>query len=292
MCLSNASFATRMGPTSRASHATVRIGIISYLDGTRVDRDQLVKNFGSILKNPLIASCIMSTLRTHERGDSMHRRNQGLLLVTLATLTAILGIMVDTYAVSSNNTALSDSTALYAFDIASMQSNTTCRIMQQPWMANRTDTAHPPPLWMANLTDQQRQTLNETVKSMKAAGSTPEQIRSAVNQLFKQWGINIPEHNGRPPAPFIRNSTGGNPPPPRPWMTNSTYKGRPPPWMANQTGTKHSSPPWMANLTTQQKQTLDETVKKMQASGATREQIRNAVNELLKQWGITTPQCH
>jgi hypothetical protein len=116
---------------------------------------------------------------------------------------------------------------------------------------------------------------------------------NAVNELLKQWGISIPQNTGnQPPPQIMKNSTGGNPPPQQPRISNTTDTARPPPpWMANQTDTQHPSPPWMANLTAQQKQTLDDTVKTMKASGATQEQIMNAVNELLKQWGINIPQC-
>jgi len=234
------------------------------------------------------------------------------------TVAAILGFVGRTYVSGDiTNSALSDSTALYTFDIYGADSNSTCprpplRMPDQsgpaPWMANFTDeqrqmlndtinklkvsgatreqirdsvnelltqwgisipqqtgTPHPLPPWMANLTAQQIQTLNETTKSMEASGATREQIKTAVNELLTQWGIAIPE--------------------------DTPTRHPPQSWVTNQTGTQLPQPPWMANLTDQQKQTLEETVNNMKASGATPEQIRNALNELLRQWGIEIPQC-
>jgi len=252
-----------------------------------------VKNSDPILKNRLIARRGTGNAANKLRGDSMHRRSEGVILLTLATIAAVFGVMAQTYAASSNNTALSDSTVPYALDILGTESNSTCRPPPQPQTTNQTIPAHLSPPWMANLTDQQKQTLDDTVKTMKASGATQEQIMNAVNELLKQWGINIPQNTGnKPPPQIMKNSTGGNPPPQQPRMSNATDTARPPqPWMTNQTDTQHPSSPWMANLTAQQKQTLDDTVKTMKASGATQEQIMNAVNELLKQWGINISQC-
>ena len=189
----------------------------------------------------------MGAVANKRRGDSMNRKSQGLLLLTLASFAAILGAFVQTYATSSNNVP-SDSTPLYAFDILGVQSNSTCRPPPEP--ANQTGPMHAPPPWMANLTDQQKQTLNQTVTTMKASGATPPQIKNAVDDLLKQWGINIPQDTRPPPRPM--NSTSGTPPPPRPWMANATNTTHPPPpWMANQTNSTHPSPPWMNKLTTQ-----------------------------------------
>ena len=120
----------------------------------------------------------------------MYRKNEALILLTLVAIAAVLGVMAQTYAVSSNNTALSGSTALYALDIVATGSNSTCRPRPQPFGDNQTDTAHPP--WMANLTTEQKQTLDDTVKTMKASGATPEQIMNAINELLKQWGHRNP----------------------------------------------------------------------------------------------------
>jgi hypothetical protein len=252
---------------------------------------ELGRHLSPILKNPLITHRNTGNPTNQRRGDSMNRRSEGLILLTLVTIAAAAGIMTQTYAASSNDTAVSYSTVLYTLGTSSSENNSTCRLPPQPRMNNQTGAPHMPPPWMANLTTEQKQTLNVTVTKMQASGATPEQIGNAVNELLKQWGIQIPDHIGPPTQP-MNNSTAGTPLPPQPGMANSTdTTNPPPPSMVNRTNTEHPSAPWMANLTTEQKQTLDDTVKTMKASGATPEQIRNAVNELLKQWGIQIPQC-
>jgi hypothetical protein len=133
---------------------------------------------------------------------------------------------------------------------------------------------------MTNLTTEQKQTLNETIRTMQASCATREQTMNAVNELLKQWGIEIPPQTETPPppTPLTLNNTTGTPPP-QPRASNVTADTPPP------------SPPWMGNLTAEQKQTLEETVKTMKSSGATPEQIRSAVDELLRQWGIAIPRC-
>jgi hypothetical protein len=97
----------------------------------------------------------------------------------------------------------------------------------------------------------------------------------------------------RLPPPRMGNETGAPRTPPTQLPNNSTTNTSrpPPPTIANSTDTTRPSPPWMVNLTAQQKQTLNKTVTKMKTSGATQEQIMNAVDALLKQWGIEIPQC-
>jgi hypothetical protein len=251
---------------------------------------ELGKHLSSILKNPLITRPDTGGATQKRRGDSMFRKSEGMILLALVAIVTIAGIMTQTYAASNNPNLLSSSTTLSALSTSSTGNNSTCRL-PPPRMGNETGAPRTPP-WMANLTTEQKQTLNETVTNMKASGATQEQIMNATDALLKQWGIQVPTHNGPPPTQPPNNSTANTSRPPPPTMTNSTDTTHPPPpLMTNQTGTQHPSPPWMANLTAQQKQTIDDTVTKMKGSGATPEQIMNAVNELLKQWGIEIPHC-
>jgi len=50
---------------------------------------------------------------------------------------------------------------------------------------------HAPP-WMANLTDTQKETLKQKMEELKTAGKTPQEIHSAMNDMLKQWGIQVP----------------------------------------------------------------------------------------------------
>jgi len=251
---------------------------------------ELGKHLTSILKNPLITRRDTGGATQKRRGDSMYRKSGGMILLALVAIATVAGIMTQTYAASNNNIVPSSSTTLSTLSVSSTENNSSCRF-PPPRMGNETGAPHMPP-WMANLTTEQKRTLNETVTNMKTSGATQEQIMNAVDALLKQWGIQVPTHNGPPPTQPPNNSTTNTSRPPPPTITNSTDTTHPPPpWMTNQTDTQHPSPPWMANLTAQQKQTIDDTVTTMKATGATPEQIMNAVNELLKQWGIEIPQC-
>lgn len=225
----------------------------------RTHDDELCNDLSKILKNPLIAPRASGARK--ERGDSMNRKTEVLSLMALVVIAGVLGIMAQTYAQSAINTstAASDSIAFYVFSTSATTSDSTCPLPPQRWASNQTDTSHPPPPWMANLTSEQKQALNETVTKMQSSGATREEIRNAVDQLLNKWGVQIPQ---RPDIGDHQNPGNSTLPPPQ----------------------------FMANLTDTQKQTLNETVTKMQASGATREELRSAVDKLLTQWGIQIPQ--
>jgi dTDP-4-amino-4,6-dideoxygalactose transaminase len=66
---------------------------------------------------------------------------------------------------------------------------------------------HDPP-WMANLTDTQKETLQQKMDELKAAGTSPQEMHSAIDDMLKQWGIQILQPPADRPAP--------------PWMANLT----------------------------------------------------------------------
>jgi hypothetical protein len=189
-------------------------------------------------------------------------------LLALVAFAGILGVTAHTSSVSGNatNAALSDSTALNVLSIAGKQSNLTCHLPLQQQMTNQTSTPPQPRTGNANGT----RTPNPppTSQTTNQTGSSPQRPPEGANQ------------------------TGSVNPLPPSRTTNQTGTPRqPPPRDTNQTGTSHPEPAWMANLTAEQRQTLEETTAKMRWSGATPEQIWNVVIELLRQWGIPTPQC-
>jgi hypothetical protein len=104
----------------------------------------------------------------------------------------------------------------------------------------------------ANLTEEQRTQLQAKIKEMRQAGAKPEEIRAAVAELFKGWGIEMPKRG---------EGAGGG-----------LGKGL------------------MDKLTEEQKTQLQAKVKEMRAAGAKPEEIRAAVQELLKGWGVQPPQ--
>ena len=48
------------------------------------------------------------------------------------------------------------------------------------------------PPWMSQLTDDQKQEIQQLVDSLRGSGATPEEIRDAVNAKLQEWGIEIP----------------------------------------------------------------------------------------------------
>ena len=48
--------------------------------------------------------------------------------------------------------------------------------------------------WLAELTDEQKEELKQTIEDMKEAGATHEEIREAVVAKLDAWGIEVPEN--------------------------------------------------------------------------------------------------
>jgi hypothetical protein len=48
------------------------------------------------------------------------------------------------------------------------------------------------PLWMSQLTGDQKAQIQQLVESLKASGATPQEIRDAVHAKLQEWGIQIP----------------------------------------------------------------------------------------------------
>ena len=104
------------------------------------------------------------------------------------------------------------------------------------------------PPWMSQLTDDQKAQIEKLTQSMKASGATQQQINDAINAKLKEWGIELPE----PPAGSARE------------------------------------PPWMIQLTDDQRAQIQKLIQSMKASGATQQQIRDAINAKLQKWGYPT----
>ncbi|MBN2411462.1 T9SS type A sorting domain-containing protein [candidate division KSB1 bacterium] len=106
------------------------------------------------------------------------------------------------------------------------------------------------PLFMDQLTEEQRNELTDTVKQLREEGKSREEIRTAVDALLEKWGVEKPEHMG----------------------------GR----------LEH--PPFMDQLTEEQQNELTDTVKQLREEGKSREEIRTAVDALLEKWGVEKPE--
>ncbi|NIA31008.1 MAG: T9SS type A sorting domain-containing protein [Actinobacteria bacterium] len=103
-----------------------------------------------------------------------------------------------------------------------------------------------------NLTQEQRQTVQETIRDLREKGATREEIHAAVDQLFDGWGIEKPQmHQG--------------------------FKGC--------RGAGHKP-----QLTDEQRETLHTTIKEMRDQDATRDEIHAKVAEIFQEWGIEMPE--
>jgi len=99
----------------------------------------------------------------------------------------------------------------------------------------------------SKLTEEQREIVKQTIREMRENDATREEIREAVAELLEGWGIEMPEPH---------------------------------------------RPPFWDQLTEEQREIVKQTIKEMRENDATREEIREAVAELLEGWGIEMPEPH
>jgi Spy/CpxP family protein refolding chaperone len=100
---------------------------------------------------------------------------------------------------------------------------------------------------MGQLTPEQRKELQAKVAELRANNATPEEIKKAVGEMLKGWGIEAKPGEGQGPG-----------------------AGR---------GV-------MGQLTPEQRKELQAKVAELRANNATPEEIKKAVGEMLKGWGI------
>ena len=73
---------------------------------------------------------------------------------------------------------------------------------------NQPPADRPAPPWMANLTDTQKEKLKQKMEELKTAGKTPQEIHRAMDDMLKQWGIQVPQPPvDRPDPPWMANLT-------------------------------------------------------------------------------------
>ena len=110
----------------------------------------------------------------------------------------------------------------------------------------------------SQLTEEQRDAVHEQIKQMREAGASREEIHAAVREMMEGWGIELPEHPAR---------EGGE-----------------------CDGQHRHHPPFLDQLTEEQREALHAMVEQMREAGASREEIRTAVHEMLQGWGIEVPE--
>ncbi|MEN6645299.1 MAG: hypothetical protein ABFE08_22895 [Armatimonadia bacterium] len=115
---------------------------------------------------------------------------------------------------------------------------------------------------MEKLTPEQREQLQAKMKEMRQANKTPEEIRATMQEMLKGWGIEMPQG---------QRGEG-----------KQAGEGR------QNRGQKQD---WIGQLTEDQRTQLKAKMDELKAAGAKPEEIRAAVAELCKGWGIETPKA-
>jgi uncharacterized protein YoaH (UPF0181 family) len=109
--------------------------------------------------------------------------------------------------------------------------------------------------FLDKLTDEQREAVREKIKEMRSRGVTRQEIHAAVAETLKGYGIELPEKiDGR-----------------------HGFKGF-----------GHSG--FLNKLTDEQREAVRGKIKEMRSQGATREEIRATVAEMLEGYGIKLPK--
>ncbi len=107
-----------------------------------------------------------------------------------------------------------------------------------------------------DLSDEQKTAIKDKVESMKEEGADRKEIHEEVRKMLEGFGVEVPDHFGdRPPR-----------------------------------GMRHGWKFFGADLSNEQKQAIKEEVKSMRESDASREEIHEAVTQMLKDYGIEIPK--
>ncbi|MBU0608708.1 MAG: hypothetical protein KKI08_12540 [Armatimonadetes bacterium] len=157
----------------------------------------------------------------------------------------------------------------------------------------------------ANLTDEQRVQLMAKIKELRAANAKPEDIKTAVAELYKGWGIAMPQRGQGPGAGNVPGvaltdeqwkqledkikelrAANAKSDEIRTALTE-LFKG----WAGGRQGQgAGAGNRFGANLTDEQRIQLMAKIKEMRAANAKPEDIKAAIAELYKGWGLEMPQ--
>ena len=109
----------------------------------------------------------------------------------------------------------------------------------------------------ADLTEDQKQTLQQKIEEMRSSGATREEIHEAVVELLQSWGIEPPERPGESPRGkrFGKGKDG-----------------------------------IFSQLTEDQKKELREKMGELREQNASPEEVQNGIKELFESWGIEAPE--
>ena len=111
------------------------------------------------------------------------------------------------------------------------------------------------PCNFGDLSDVQREEIKDMVQDMHENGASKEEIKAAVELKLTEWGIEVQEFEGK-------------------------FKK----------GVKGRHPPFLNDLTEEQREEIKDMVQDMHENGASKEEIKAAVESKLTEWGIEVPK--
>ena len=162
------------------------------------------------------------------------------------------------------------------------------------------------PRFMEQLTETQREGIHQMVMEMRQAGASREEIHAAVREMLEGWGIGLPEPRGegRGPGPrFMRQLTEEQ----REAIHQMVIEMRGAGASREEihAAVREMLEGWgievpehphhghmrkiMEELTDEQREAIHKMVMEMREAGASREEIRAAVREMLEGFGIELP---
>jgi DNA-binding transcriptional regulator YhcF (GntR family) len=115
------------------------------------------------------------------------------------------------------------------------------------------------PRFMQQLNDEQKAEMESMIADMKAAGATREEIHTAVKEKLEDFGIKPPEKEERKDGRGFR-------------------------------GPRHDGPMFDGQLSEEQRTAIRDKVDQLKDQGASREEIHEAVTEMLKSYGVEPPE--
>jgi DNA-binding transcriptional regulator YhcF (GntR family) len=169
---------------------------------------------------------------------------------------------------------------------------------------------HPGPLhrFAEELTEEQREAIHDTVMEMREAGASREEVREAVREMLEGYGIELPGHGPEHPGPHGKLGE----------LLNEEQRQEVHDMVMEmreagasreeiheavraklegygielpEHGPGHRGPRHKLGelLNEEQRQAVHDTVMEMREAGASREEIREAVHEMLEGYGVELP---
>lgn len=169
--------------------------------------------------------------------------------------------------------------------------------------------------FLDKLTDEQKTAVQEKMKELQSQGTSPEEVRTAVDKMLEGYGIKLPEKpeglsepKGFGPGGFLGKLTdeqktaiqekmkelqsqGASPEEVRTAVDKMLEGyGIVPPEHPGPGDGKGFGPPFLSKLTEEQREAVLEKIKEMRGQDASREKIKTVVDEMLEGYGVLSTE--